>query len=76
MLIPRIVNTCIALSMNDFFLTAQYIPSGIVIPSARIDEKALRNNVFNKGSPIILLTSFRYVVEYPRFPFKRFVNQL
>ena len=55
---PTIVNTCVALSKRLPFLTAQAIPSGIVIASVKIVAKIFRIIVFSIGAPIISITSF------------------
>ena len=52
------VKTCTAVSNFENFLTAQYIPNGIVIPKAKNVTSKFRKIVFFIGSAITLVTGF------------------
>ena len=75
MLYPIIVPIWTAVSRLLPFFTAQKIPSGMVIPSARIVAKILRNNVFRRGALITCATGFAYVTELPKLPCSRPLNE-
>ena len=57
-LYPIIVRTCTAVSNFENFFTAQYMPSGIVMPSAKKVTNRLRKIVFFIGSAITSVTDF------------------
>lgn len=70
-LYPTMVPTCTATSRLLPRLTAQKMPSGMVIPRARIVAKILMNTVFFMGSISTSTTGWPNLVELPRLPWNR-----